>query len=197
MLNHLFFQSALVDVLRHRMRQLEQEFLSSDSLDSDTQQKWKEGWELYRLASEITSSSALRIGTFPASICRKIQNLRAERRGFNCNELYWTIRSRQKPSPQAKWQFETGNATFQKLPSKPVDLQQVFEDLSPRVNNNIIFRVRNWRQRPSVLLKCKSTTQIDCSTPSAFARVSTKLKPISKCCPAVPVPFCHPVELIL
>ena len=170
----------------------------SDQTSLATQQLWNEGSEMYRVTGELMGSSVLRIGEFPFTLCRQVQRDRVEEAGDSCNELYWTMKSLHRPSPQEKWKYQLHGKPHSQ--PKPIDLMDVF-DYSERNRlrtAGVTFRVRNWKQRPMQLLKKKVPSHVN-GTPSNFAILSNfKFKCFSKCFLANSVlRFNCPVDLIL
>ena len=187
-------------MLRYKIRLINNLLQNPTNPDAlDWQQIWKSGSELYSLCSELLGSSVSRIGPFPQLICRQFH--RPEKMVEACNELYWiTQKSRHKPDKKSKWQYlHPRNAHPHPLPKK-YDLNNVFDcSERNRFKPGITFNVRNWKQRPSQLLKKKMPSQQRPVSTSSFAALSCiKLKVFSKtffCSPLLNAS--DPVELIL
>ena len=144
------------------------------------------------IAYELAESSALRIGEFPITISRKITSLPSQKSIGN-NELYWTIKSFCKLSPQSKWQY----SRLDNVHPQTNRTEHAFKIRAVPKNVNITFNVRNWRQQPCQVKKpCFFQNN---NLPSNFAILSNiKLKPTSKCVllPSV-LHYYHPFELLL
>lgn len=172
----------MVDVLRWKMRCLVN---NHDNVNEESDQLWDEGSEIYRVTSGLLGPSVLRISEFPISLRQHVQRDRMNDVSDKNNELYWTIKSRRKPSPKSKWQYNlqgTSNKTSAKS-NKPLDLKEVFDysEQNSCRTSEIVFRVRNWRQRSSSSLKKKRLDSLDKSA-SKFAIMSnSKFKKTSKC----------------
>lgn len=222
--NHICFREvlagAIIDILRHKIHLLETELRVNEIaeimketttainqlilegggqpiLQNRVPQILQDGGQLYALVDQLSESSALRIGEFPTTICRKINYCPSQKNVDDCDELYWTMKNVGKPSVQSRWQYNIyGNNTRPQC--KRVDLGNIFEYPSPRKSPDICFKVRNWRQRPNATLKKKSTHSEPAIVSQFAAYVHAKLKPISKCVRvSSKLHYYHPVDLIL
>lgn len=158
--------------------------VSVDKDDEDCEQIWSGGSEIYRVTSDLIGSSVVRIGEFSFPLCQQIQKRRVKQVGDVSNELYWTIKSMRKPSPKSKWQYNL-HGTHVQTSTRPkrLDLNEVFDRTEQNSGRTVevMFRVRNWRQRPASLLR-KKKPECDSQPPSNFAMLSSSnLKPTSKC----------------
>lgn len=166
---------------------------------TSSEQLWKGCGELYSMASELLGFSAVRVGPFPENIYRQVQADRREKMGETYNELYWTVKCRHKVDKGSKWQY-VHMRSAQHASSKKTELKDVFELHRKTHENGISFHVRNWKQRPTQLLRKKTlTSPKQGRLPSTFAKLSyTNLKVFSKTFSrTTSLPFYEPVNLIL